>query len=226
MGKLGILLAVLATLARPAPVSARTLSAQDVLTVCMTTPKDPKDVLVYFYANGWADVADADKASLKETVALIFSATNPRVYPRDPIQKQLEAQLKFWPRAQTVAASVLGPTPKTPVAILKHITGAILLFKFEADAMILTQCFLGVPEAATKPQEFSPKLAAPSPPALFEGKLESAHLTTTRTRMLAQTVSVDPVAVERNFGIKTDITAVYYGSIQYPAWAVNPSPTK
>ena len=222
MRKLGILLAVLATLALPAPVSARTLSAQDVLTVCLTTPKDPKDLLGYFYANGWADVAESDKATPKESVALIFSATNPRVYSSDPLQKQLETQMKFWPRAQIAAANVLGSALKPSYVVLKHHTGAILLVKFEADAMILISCFLAVPEAATKPQGFSPKLAAPSPPALFEGKLESAHLKTTRTRMLAQTVSVDPVAVQRNFGIKTDITAVYYGSIQYPAWAVTP----
>ena len=222
MGKLGILLAVLATLALPAPVSARTLSAQDVLTVCLTTPKDPKDLLAYFYANGWADVAETDKAMLKESVALIFSATLGSGYPNDPIKKKSDTQLKFWPRAQTMAANILGPAPKNPVVVLKHDTGAILLITSKANAMILNQCFLGVPEAATKPQEFSPKLAAPSPPALFEGKFESTDFTTTRTRILAQTVSVDPVAVERNFGIKTDITAVYYGSIQYPAWAVSP----
>ncbi len=217
MSKLCTLFALLAALAIPMPASARTLSAQDVLTVCLTTPKSPKDVLVYFYANGWSDIAEADRPKLRDKIALTFLATS--IKPSAATLKETE----YWANLQSYAAKLMESTTQEPSFVLYHAeTGAILVLLPDTKAMMGLNCFLSIPTEATKAQEFHPKLPAPSAPGVFETNLDSFNLPISRVKILTNSVSVSQPAVDEALGIKTNISAVFWTSIQYPAWAVTP----
>jgi hypothetical protein len=216
MGKLGILLAVLATLALPAPVSARTMSAQDVLTVCLTTPKDPMDVLVYFHANGWADATKADIDLLRDAVALTFFATG------GSPEKGLKEN-GYWEKLQKFSTEILDGTSKEPWKVLHHReTGAVLILFPTTTPKIGLKCRLSVPSAPSKAQEFHPKLPAPAAPALIESTLDGHDLAVSRVTIITNSVSISQPAVDDALGAKTDISAAFMTSINYPAWAVTP----
>lgn len=217
MAKLGFLLAVFLTLAIPLPASARTLSAQDVLTVCLTTPKDPLDVLIYFRANGWSDIPETDRPKQRDKVALTFLARGLHVSAATLKEKE------YWAKLQDYASKLMESTTERPSVVLYHSeSGAILILSPDKKPRMGLDCLLSIPTEATKKQEFHPKLSAPPAPEVFETKLDGFDLSLSRTKILTTSVSVSQPAVDETLGIKTDIAAVFWTSIQYPAWAVTP----
>ena len=217
MGKLGILATCLATLVLSAPAFSRTLSAQDVLTVCLTTPKDPKDVLVYFYANGWSDIAEADRPVLRDKVALTFLAASGQ--PSEATLKETE----YWAELQSFAAKLLeSKTPETSFVLYHVETSAILILMPDTKAKLGLTCLLSFPAKATNSQEFHPKLPAPTAPKVFESVTDSFNSPLSRVKIITNSVSIRQPAVDEALGIKTEISVSFYTSIQYPTWAVSP----
>jgi hypothetical protein len=218
MVKLGVFLAVLATLALPVPASARVLSALDVLTVCLTTPKNPLDVLVYFHANGWSEISIADSVKLRDQVAMTLFAAQSQGHTEALKDKA------YWAEIQVSASKLMEPAPDMAHVVLHHAeTGAILILSTQKQPKVRLSCNLSIPSKAMMTQEFHPKLPVPTPPALFETSIDGFNLDhLSRVTIITTTTAISQPSVDTALDIHTDITASFYTSISYPAWAVSP----
>lgn len=203
-----------------APTLASAFSAQDVITICQTTRSSPATVPALFLKQGWTQVTDKADQAATDTLSIAFLAGYSELHsdkPYTPPDWQ-----KAWDSTRDAAAKMVRGDTRDQWLLLTHdATDAFLAVgTSEGGPQLRITCILTVPADAASQPTYHPKFPRPDPRGAFRATLEGMDNDMSRTLILTSGVSVDPAAIERELGIKTDIVAVFRSSISYPAWAV------
>jgi hypothetical protein len=217
----GILLAAIFSLTG-SEAPARPFSAQDVMSVCLTTPREIQQVADILLADGWSVVSGetTTEALLDVRVAFIaaqFSFVRPiHGTPRGP-----EEWLQDWSAAQEFPQK---DRLANQTILLRHAESGAKLFladRSKSSAKTIS-CLLAVPRAVLKDATYFPKLRSPTAPALSFSVIDFMHSESIRSSFRIISTSLDPVGISSALNVQTEVGAAFFSSVTYPVLAVEP----
>ena len=202
------------------PGHASAFSALDVLTLCHATHAEPGFVRDKLKTLGWQDITTSTTADVVDvlTLATLATMTFETRTSHSPSNWK-----KDWANAEKFLNIFLAPRGADRMAILREPeTSSVILLNWDDGSARGQTCLLAVPEAATKPQSYHPKLQEPDGGNAFYTIAESSDPLTSRINGSSRAVSVDMQVVQTALGRPLDVVAVFSTRTSYPANAVLP----
>ena len=216
----GLFLVFLATQVAT-PAAAEAFSAQDVMSVCVTTPRDPEEVPEILRTLGWIDVPEAEKRTYREALTVANIASYLGGFSIHGSDARPEEWKTEWQALQSQPGyGYIGDRG----TLLRHEeTGALLLFTdFSSKLALNYHCLLTVLQAELKRSSYFPKLRAPVAPSLSLGTTEHFSSDSVRSTFALRSSSLDTEGINKLLNIKTEVGAVFESSVKYPKMAVTP----
>lgn len=201
------------------PAAAQAFSAQDVMSVCVTTPRDPEEVPEILRTQGWIDVPEAEQGAHRESAIIAGIATGLVSSSFIGVDSGPSRWKTAWQALQSKPNDV-----RNRDTLLRHDeTGALLLFTNSSKAFALRfKCLLIVPQSELKKSSYFPKLRAPVAPSLSLGTTEHFFSDSVRSKFFLRSSSLDTEGINKLLNIKTTVGAVFESTVSYPKMAVTP----
>jgi hypothetical protein len=202
--------------------SARPFSAQDIMSVCLTTPREVEQIGAVLESLGWEKVeAESNAAMIADLRVAFVAAQFSFIRPIFGTPMGQDEWKQNWSTAQKFLNSDL---PQNLATLFYHAeTGAALLLTDSSKTYAKTfSCLLAVPSPVTKGASYFPKLRSPALPALSFAVVDFMHTPSSRTTMRIQSAALDPVEISKALKIETNLGAAFFSTITYPAFAVEP----
>jgi hypothetical protein len=202
---------------------AQSFSAQDVMSVCVTTPQDLSQIDSILLARGWKIVTDAPSEKMLQDLRMAFVAAQyTKAQPIQGTRLNGDRWKNDWLRIQTFLAE--GLRPNLNKLFYHGQSGAVLLFSdYSTKLGLAFSCLLAVPQVATTASSYFPKLIAPTAPVLsltIGDYLALGEII--RSQYEVQAASLDPSALSKALDIDTDVGAAFFSRVAYPKLAVLP----
>jgi hypothetical protein len=201
-------------------VHAENFSAQDVMTLCMTTPSDIEQIPTILQSRGWLELNQEDLAKHQDDVTIAYLAAG---YFHANLYGGTQVAPQSWQDAWTRLEGSHDLREKNDRLFGRSENGALLVFSNHSRGPVLDyRCLLAVPRDILKQSSYFPKLREPTAPALSLVIGEFLFSKSIRSSFRIQSASIDTDGINKLLGISATIGAAFESSMKYPMVSVSP----